>query len=470
MEQTYKSDGNATKMDMQKNSAGSARKFFIKTYGCQMNAYDSSRMSDSLCQNGYEPTDSAENADLILLNTCHIREKADEKLYSDLGRLQKLQRKRSSSAKIPLKIGVLGCVAQAEGEEIIRRAPVVDLVLGPQTYHRLPYVLSQVELGAKIVETDYAVEDKFSRLPLPNRESVRQRGVSAFLTVQEGCDKFCTFCVVPYTRGAETSRSVLQIMQEAERLVESGVRELTLLGQNVNGWHGLGLNGKEWDFSRLLFHMAEKLPNLQRLRYTTSHPRDMNDNLIAAHRDLPILMPYLHLPAQSGSDRILQAMNRQHKADEYRRLIESIRSARPDIAVSGDFIVGFAGEEERDFAATLKLVEDINYAAAYSFKYSPRIGTPGAKLPNQVAEEIKTERLQRLQNLLTAQQTAFLQSKIGVKTEILLEKRGRHAKQMIGRSPWLLPVAVNAEAEIGTMMKVQITKAERNSLLAETAE
>jgi len=450
--------------------AAKARKFFIKTYGCQMNVYDSNRMSDSLSQSGYLPTENAAEADLILLNTCHIREKADEKLYSDLGRLRKMRAEREQAGNAePLKIGVMGCVAQAEGEEIIRRAPAVDLVVGPQTYHRLPQILAQVAGGAKIVDTDYAVEDKFAHLPLPDKQAARARGVSAFLTVQEGCDKFCTFCVVPYTRGAEISRPAAQILREAQRLVQAGVRELTLLGQNVNGWHGLGPNGKEWQFSDLLFYLAKELPGLARLRYTTSHPRDMTEGLIAAHRDLPLLMPYLHLPAQSGSDRILKAMNRQHKAEDYRRLIASIRRVCPDIALSGDFIVGFPGEEEADFAATLQLVADIGYASAYSFKYSPRIGTPGADLPNQVAEEVKTERLSRLQQLLSAQQTAFLNSKIGCETAVLIEKPGRHKGQMMGRSPWLLPVALASAAPVGAVIRARITAAERNSLIAAEA-
>jgi len=448
-----------------------ARKFFIKTYGCQMNVYDSMRMSDNLSNAGYVPTEKAEEADLILLNTCHIREKADEKLYSDLGRLRLLQAERAkNNAAAPIKIGVAGCVAQAEGGEILRRVPAVDLVIGPQTYHRLPQILSQVEMGAKIVETDYALDDKFDHLPLPSAAAVRARGVSAFLTVQEGCDKFCTFCVVPYTRGAEISRPVAQIMREAERLIAGGVKELTLLGQNVNGWHGLGADGTEWDFSRLLFHMAKELPGLQRLRYTTSHPRNMTDSLLAAHRDLTVLMPYLHLPVQSGSDRILKAMNRRHKVDDYRRLIEAVRRVRPDIALSGDFIVGFPGEEEQDFAETMRLVADIGYASAYSFKYSPRAGTPGAILSGQVTESTKTARLQQLQDLLSAQQTAFLHSKIGTVTDILVEKRGRHQGQIIGRSPWLLPVAVQTGAEIGTIIKVKIAAAERNSLIADEAD
>jgi len=445
-------------------TAPAARKFFIKTYGCQMNVYDSARMSDSLSQSGYQPTENVEEADLVLLNTCHIREKADEKLYSDLGRLRRLQAERGSGR--PVKIGVTGCVAQAEGEEILRRAPAVDLVVGPQTYHRLPQILRQVAEGAKIVATDYAAEDKFDHLPLPPAAAARARGVSAFLTVQEGCDKFCTFCVVPYTRGAEMSRPAEQILREARQLVAGGVKELTLLGQNVNGWHGRGETGAEWDFGRLLFYLAKELPELRRLRYTTSHPRDMTDSLLAAHRDLPLLMPYLHLPVQSGSDRILKAMNRRHKADDYRRLVDSVRRARPDIALSGDFIVGFPGEDEQDFAATMQLVADIGYAAAYSFKYSPRAGTPGAVLPGQVAENVKTARLEQLQERLGAQQTAFLHSKIGADTDILLEKPGRHSGQMIGRSPWLVPVAVQTRAAAGTMIKAAVTAAGRNSLIA----
>jgi len=454
--------------DINAQPAPKARKFFIKTYGCQMNVYDSQRISDSLGAGGYAETSIIEDADLILFNTCHIREKADEKLYSDLGRLRALRREREENGNPePLKIGVMGCVAQAEGEEIIRRVPAVDLVVGPQTYHRLPQILEQVALGAKVVETDYAAEDKFEHLPLPPSDKTRARGVSAFLTVQEGCDKFCTFCIVPYTRGAEISRPAEQILREAAKLTASGVRELTLLGQNVNGWHGLSPQGAEWEFSDLLFYLAKELPDLRRLRYTTSHPRDMTDGLIAAHRDLPLLMPYLHLPVQSGSDKILKAMNRHHTVEDYRRVMDAVRKACPDITLSGDFIVGFPGEEEADFAQTMKLAEEIGYSSAYSFKYSPRIGTPGADMPNQVAEEAKTERLARLQTLLSNQQTAFLAGKIGRETEVLIEKPGRHAGQMIGRSPWLLPVAVKTAANTGDIVKVKISAAERNSLLAE---
>jgi tRNA-2-methylthio-N6-dimethylallyladenosine synthase len=334
--------------------AETARKVFIKTYGCQMNVYDSQRMTDALAADGYSATDIIGDADLVLLNTCHIREKAAEKVYSELGRIREMKAERAASDRQML-VGVAGCVAQAEGAEIIRRSPAVDLVIGPQTYHRLPGVLARVRGGEKIVETDYAVEDKFEHLPQPRRAEVIKRGVTAFLTVQEGCDKFCTFCVVPYTRGSEVSRPVAQIVAEAQRLAEAGVREVTLLGQNVNAWHGEGENGEEWGLGRLLFRLAE-IPGLARLRYTTSHPRDMDDDLISAHRDLPELMPYLHLPVQSGSDRILKAMNRRHAAKDYLLLLDRIRAARPDIALSGDFIVGFPGETEADFEATMQLV------------------------------------------------------------------------------------------------------------------
>jgi len=437
------------------------RKVFIKTYGCQMNVYDSQRMSDSLDAEGYIITGTMEDADLALLNTCHIREKAAEKLYSDLGRLRVMRDERGETR---LTIGVTGCIAQAEGEEIIRRAPVVDLVVGPQTYHRLPHILKQVEKGAKIVETDYAVEDKFNHLPLPRKETARHRGVSAFLTVQEGCDKFCTFCVVPYTRGAENSRPVEQIINEAEKLTDAGVAEITLLGQNVNGWHGKGADGREWRLGDLLFRLAD-VKGLRRLRYTTSHPRDMDDTLIAAHRDLPILMPYLHLPVQAGSDRILKAMNRRHSVAGYLRLVERIRKALPDIALSGDFIVGFPGETDTDFVQTLRLVRDVFYASAYSFKYSPRPGTPGTDMADQIDEQKKDERLQHLQTLLGEQQQQFLQAKTGTVTDILVEKPGRHEGQMIGRSPWLVPVAVKTTAPVGAVVNVVIQKAERNSLI-----
>ncbi|MCT6860763.1 tRNA (N6-isopentenyl adenosine(37)-C2)-methylthiotransferase MiaB [Bartonella apis] len=448
-------------MSEAKEKNSNARKVYIKTYGCQMNVYDSERMGDSLDAEGYVATQSPDDADLILLNTCHIREKAAEKLYSDLGRLRVMREERDPSK--PLTIGVTGCVAQAEGEEILRRAPTVDLVVGPQTYHRLPELLRKVHEGKKIVETEYAVEDKFAHLPHHNRQAVKKRGVTAFLTVQEGCDKFCTFCVVPYTRGSEVSRPIGQIINEARELVDAGVKEITLLGQNVNGWHGISQDGSQWRLGNLLYELA-KIDGLKRLRYTTSHPRDMDDSLIAAHGNLEMLMPYLHLPVQSGSDRILKAMNRQHKAADYLKLIERIRKARPDIAFSGDFIVGFPGETDEDFEATMKLVEEVGYSSAYSFKYSPRPGTPGATMKNHVDESVKDERLQRLQTLILDQQHRFLKSKIGERVEVLVEKAGRHDGQMVGRSPWLLPVVVSTNAKIGEIIPVDITEALPNSL------
>lgn len=445
------------------------RKVFIKTYGCQMNVYDSTRMSDALARDGYEPTENMEEADLVLLNTCHIREKAAEKVYSALGRLRDMKQERNREGR-EFMIGVAGCVAQAEGEEILRRAPAVDVVIGPQTYHRLPEALRKAKEGQRIVDTEYALEDKFEHLPIAESKKIRSRGITSFLTVQEGCDKFCTFCVVPYTRGSEVSRPVSQIVEEAQKLVEGGVREITLLGQNVNAWHGVGANGQEWTLGDLLYRLAE-IPGLARLRYTTSHPRDMDDRLIEAHRDLRALMPYLHLPVQAGSDRILKAMNRRHMAAEYLTLVERIRTARADIALSGDFIVGFPGETDQDFEDTLRLVEEVRYAQAFSFKYSTRPGTPGAELKDQVPEEIKAERLQRLQALLLKQQQEFAESCVGKTIELLLEKPGRMPGQLIGRSPWLQSVNVDAkELQIGDIINVRITGTGTNSLFAEIAE
>ncbi|ESZ30679.1 MULTISPECIES: tRNA (N6-isopentenyl adenosine(37)-C2)-methylthiotransferase MiaB [unclassified Mesorhizobium] len=449
-------------------ASASAKKVFVKTYGCQMNVYDSQRMTDALAADGYTATDVIADADLVLLNTCHIREKAAEKVYSELGRIRDMKAERAAVGREML-IGVAGCVAQAEGAEIIRRSPAVDLVIGPQAYHRLPDVLARVRGGEKIVETEYAIEDKFEHLPQPKRAEMIKRGVTAFLTVQEGCDKFCTFCVVPYTRGSEVSRPVAQIVAEAERLADAGVREVTLLGQNVNAWHGKGEDGMEWGLGRLLFRLAE-IPGLARLRYTTSHPRDMDDELIAAHRDLPALMPYLHLPVQSGSDRILKAMNRRHTAKDYLALLERIRAARGDIALSGDFIVGFPGETEADFEATMGLVRQVNYASAFSFKYSPRPGTPGADMPDHVPEAVKDERLQQLQALLLKQQQDFGLGLVGSTIDTLIEKPGRQAGQKVGRSPWLQPVIVDEKAgEIGDIIRVRITKTGYNSLFAELA-
>ena len=444
---------------------GDPKKVFVKTYGCQMNVYDSGRMEDALEQDGYVRTQDMEDADLVLLNTCHIREKAAEKVYSEIGRIRKLKDRRAETNR-PVTIGVTGCVAQAEGSEIIARAPAVGLVAGPQTYHRLADIVRRAERGERVVETEFEIEEKFANLPKATAQQVRSRGVAAFLTVQEGCDKFCTFCVVPYTRGAEVSRSVAQIREEAVSLVEAGVREITLLGQNVNAWHGTGDDGREWGLGELLRDLAG-IPDLQRLRYTTSHPVDMDESLITAHRDLECLMPYLHLPVQAGSDRILKAMNRHHTVNEYLQIIDRMREINPDIAISGDFIVGFPGETDEEFEETIRLVETVNYSSAFSFKYSSRPGTPGADMPNQVPETVKSERLQRLQMLLNQQQEAFNQECVGRKVEILLEKKGRKPGQLIGRSPWLQSVIVEDNlGKPGELVHVEITGAGPNSLTA----
>ncbi|MCX8995785.1 tRNA (N6-isopentenyl adenosine(37)-C2)-methylthiotransferase MiaB [Rhizobiaceae bacterium BDR2-2] len=443
-----------------------SRKVFIKTYGCQMNVYDSTRMSDALARDGYVQTEEIADADLVLLNTCHIREKAAEKVYSELGRLRDMKKERHSDGR-EFMIGVAGCVAQAEGEEILRRAPAVDVVIGPQTYHRLPDALKRARRGDRVVETDYAIEDKFEHLPKMEKAKIRSRGVTSFLTVQEGCDKFCTFCVVPYTRGSEVSRPLAQIVDEALRLVDAGVREITLLGQNVNAWRAAGPDGREWSLGDLLYRLAD-IPGLERLRYTTSHPRDMDDRLIEAHADLRKLMPYLHLPIQSGSDRILKAMNRRHTADDYLRLIERIRAARPDIALSGDFITGFPGETDEDFECTMNVVREVKYAGAFSFKYSSRPGTPGADMKGHIDEDVKAERLERLQALLVSQQAEFNASCVGKTVSLLLEKPGRFDGQLIGRSPWLQSVIVDAKGvEIGDIISVRITGTGPNSLYAD---
>ncbi len=430
-----------------------------------MNVYDSERMADALRPIGFAPAEGPEEADLVILNTCHIREKAAEKVYSELGRLRQLKTARAEAGGRMI-LAVAGCVAQAEGEEIVARAPAVDMVFGPQTYHRLPEMVARLDRAAgtgaadKVVETDFPVDDKFDSLP----EERATGGVAAFLTVQEGCDKFCTFCVVPYTRGAEVSRPVEAVLGEARRLAAAGVREITLLGQNVNAYHGEGSDGREWGLGRLARALAE-IDGLERIRYTTSHPRDMDDELIAAHREVPELMPYLHLPVQSGSDRILAAMNRRHTADDYRRIVERLRAARPDIALTSDFIVGFPGESDRDFADTLKLVTEVGYAGAFSFKYSPRPGTPAAGLGEQVAEPVKDERLQALQQLLTEQQAAFDRSMIGRRLPVLVEKPGRKPGQLVGRSPYLQPVHIDADAElIGRMVTCDIHDQRRFSL------
>ncbi len=436
------------------------KKLYVKTYGCQMNVYDSERMAEALGAQGYEQVDSPEAADMILLNTCHIREKAAEKVYSELGRFKPLR-----EAKPDLKIGVAGCVAQAEGEEIMRRQPMVDLVVGPQTYHRLPAMMDALGRGEKALDTDFPEEDKFAHLPKGRKA---RRGPTAFLTVQEGCDKFCSFCVVPYTRGAEVSRPAERLLREARDLVERGVREITLLGQNVNAYHGEGPDGAEWGLARLIRTMAE-IDGLDRIRFTTSHPNDMDDDLIAAHGDCGKLMPYLHLPVQAGSDRILKAMNRKHTAEGYIRLIERIRAARPDLALSGDFIVGFPGETEADFQATLDLVEEVGYASAYSFKYSPRPGTPAAER-EQVDPSEADERLQRLQTLLNRQQRAAQEAMVDRTVSVLFEKAGRMPGQLVGKSEYLHAVHVQGDESLaGQIAPVQVVESRPNSLAGRLA-
>ena len=440
------------------------KKLYIKTYGCQMNVYDSERMADVLSPLGYEMTEVSDDADVMILNTCHIREKAAEKVYSELGRIRKIKQQRSENGKATI-IGVAGCVAQAEGEEMLARAPIVDLLVGPQAYHRLPELIRKIEEGERgLLEVDFPADDKFEKIPAAKSAQIIARGPTAFVTVQEGCDKFCTFCVVPYTRGSEFSRPVDKIVAETTRLCASGVKEITLLGQNVNAYHGLGPDGASWSLGRLLYALAE-VPGLERLRYTTSHPLDMDDVLIAAHGDLPELMPYLHLPVQSGSDKILAAMNRKHTTAIYYDVIKRIRDARPDIALSSDFIVGFPGESDADFAATMQLVRDMEYSQAFSFKYSPRPGTPAADMEPQVEEQVKSERLSELQVLLRQQQHTFNHNCMGRKLPILFTGKGRNPGQLVGRSPYLQPVHADGPEEfIGSIQNVDITQVGTNSL------
>ncbi|AWU94911.1 tRNA (N6-isopentenyl adenosine(37)-C2)-methylthiotransferase MiaB [Azospirillum ramasamyi] len=437
------------------------KKLFIKTWGCQMNVYDSARMADVLAPLGYQPVDEPDGADMVILNTCHIREKAAEKVFSELGRLRQLKDRKAEAEEGRMILAVAGCVAQAEGEEIVARAPFVDMVFGPQTYHTLPEMVAKASRAAgSVLNTDFPAESKFDFLP----EEAGSQGVSAFLAVQEGCDKFCTFCVVPYTRGAEFSRPAGQILAEAKRLVAGGTREINLLGQNVNAWHGDGPDGATWGLGRLIRELAE-IDGLERIRYTTSHPRDMADDLIRAHAEVPQLMPYLHLPVQAGSDRILAAMNRKHTADDYRRLVDRLRTAKPDLAMSGDFIVGFPGESDADFAATLKLVTDIGYAQAYSFKYSPRPGTPASVDGAQVPEEVKEARLAALHQLLNAQQVAFNHSFVGRSVPVLFDRVGRRDGQLLGRSPWMQSVHAEAnERLLGRIVEVRVDAALANSL------
>ena len=434
------------------------KKLFVKTYGCQMNVYDSERMVEALGRSGYVETGTPDDADMILLNTCHIREKAAEKIYSELGRFKPLK-----DEKPDLKIGVAGCVAQAEGEEIMRRQPMVDLVVGPQSYHNLAALEAQAGQGSKAIDIEFPPEDKFE--VLKERPKTR-RAPAAFLTVQEGCDKFCAFCVVPYTRGAEVSRPAARILREAQELVERGVREITLLGQNVNAYHGEGVAGGRWSLARLIWALDE-IDGLERIRFTTSHPNDMSDALIEAHADCKKLMPYLHLPVQSGSDKILKRMNRAHTAESYLRVIEKLRKARPDILLSGDFIVGFPEETEEDFQATMDLVRAVEYGQAYSFKYSTRPGTPAAERP-QVEEAVKTERLHRLQDLLWSQQRGLQKRMVGREVSVLFEKEGRDAGQMVGKSEHLHAVHAYApDVEIGELRQVRIVESLTNSLTGE---
>jgi tRNA-2-methylthio-N6-dimethylallyladenosine synthase len=455
-------------------SDGQRKRVFIRTYGCQMNVYDSDRMADVLRPLGYALSDSPAEADLVVLNTCHIREHASEKVYSELGRLRDEKQLRRAEGR-DLTIAVAGCVAQAEGEEIVRRQPAVDIVVGPQAYHRLPQLLAEAERkaailragkrlpGAGVLDTDFPAESKFDHLPSPQGV----RAGSAFLSIQEGCDKFCTFCVVPYTRGAEYSRPASAVLAEARQLVEAGAIEITLLGQNVNAYHGEAADGSTWSLARLIRALAE-IDGVARIRYTTSHPRDMDDELIAVHGEVPQLMPYLHLPVQSGSDRILEAMNRRHGRDLFLRLIERLRERRPDLALSTDFIVGFPGESDADFDDTMRLVEEVGFASAFSFKYSRRPGTPGCAMPHQMPENVKAARLAALQALLGRQARDFNLSKVGATVPVLFAEPGRRTGQIIGKTPWLQSVYAEGTARlIGRIVETRLTEGHANSLAGE---
>jgi tRNA-2-methylthio-N6-dimethylallyladenosine synthase len=444
-------------------SATRRKRLHVITWGCQMNVYDSARMADVLAPLGYVPVDAPDGADMVILNTCHIRDKAAEKVFSELGRLRRLKEARAAEGG-RMVLAVAGCVAQAEGAEILARAPFVDIVLGPQTYHRLPELVARAaRAGGAVIDTDFPAEAKFDFLP----EAAAPQGVCAFLTIQEGCDRFCSFCVVPYTRGAEQSRPAAAVIAEARRLIAQGAREITLLGQNVNAWHGEAPDGGgTWGLGRLIRELAEH-PGLLRLRYATSHPRDMTDELIAAHRDVPTLMPFLHLPVQSGSDRVLAAMNRKHTAADYLRIGEKLRAARPELALSSDFIVGHPGETDADFADTLQLVRDVGFAQAYSFCYSPRPGTPAAGAPHQVPDAAKRQRLAELQALLREQQARFNAGCVGLTMPVLFTGPGRHPGQIVGRSSFLQPVHLSGSATlIGSESEVRIVAALPNSLSA----
>ena len=450
-------------------SAPNKRKLFVKSYGCQMNVYDASRMADVLAPEGYDETNSPDEADLVILNTCHIRERASEKIFSELGKFRDIKLERQARGKDTM-IAVAGCVAQAEGKEILRRQKAVDLVVGPQNYHRLPDLLHKARITGRVVDTEFPLEDKFDFLNKPSAEKTRSRGVTSFLTIQEGCDKFCTFCVVPYTRGAEVSRSAAKILSEARDLAAAGVCELTLLGQNVNAYHGEGLNGNVWPFERLAEEIS-KIEGIQRIRYSTSHPRDMTEGLIKAHRDLPALMPSLHLPVQSGSDRILTAMNRDHSRARYLDIIGALRHSRPDIALTSDFIIGFPGESDEDFVDTLDLIKQVQFSAAYSFKYSPRPGTPAAAMVDQIPANVMSERLSVLQVLVETQRQAFHHAAVGQRLEVLFEKPGRKAGQIGGKSPYLHGVHIEGPIDLlGQVRSVEIVASSGTSLEGQLKE
>jgi tRNA-2-methylthio-N6-dimethylallyladenosine synthase len=436
---------------------------FIKSFGCQMNVYDAERMGDLAAKAGYCDATGVEDADLVVLNTCHIRERASEKIYSELGKLRELKEERGREGR-RMTLVVAGCVAQAEGAEILRRQPAVDVVVGPQSYHRLPELLREARVRPGIVDTEFPAEDKFSRLPAPQADAIRRRGVTAFVTVQEGCDKFCSFCVVPYTRGAEASRPLADVLDEVTRLADAGVREVTLLGQNVNAYHGLGARGQAIGLADLI-RAAASVPGIGRVRYMTSHPSDMSDDLIEAHRDVPALAPYLHLPVQSGSDAVLKSMNRRHCVADYLGVVARVRAARPDIAFSSDFIVGYPGETDADFDQTLALVCAVGFASSYAFKYSPRPGTPAAEMSDQVDEATKARRLATLQDLVEDQRQAFNLASVGQRLEVLFEKPGRNEGQLIGRSPTMQSVfAEGPQSLIGELMEVEIVGVEPRSL------
>jgi len=439
------------------------RRVFIKSFGCQMNVYDAERMADIAAEEGYREAHAVEDADVIVLNTCHIRERASEKIYSELGKLRELKDERRRRGRRTTLV-VAGCVAQAEGAEILRRQPAVDVVVGPQSYHRLPELVREARLRPGVVAADFPAEDKFAHLPISTPGAIRRRGVAAFVTVQEGCDKFCSFCVVPYTRGAEASRPVRAVVDEIARLAGAGVREVTLLGQNVNAYHGLSEDGRGVGLAGLI-RAAAAVPGITRVRYTTSHPGDMSEDLIAAHRDVPALAPFLHLPVQSGSDRLLKAMNRRHRVADYLDIVARVRAARPDIAFSSDFIVGYPGETDADFEATLALVRAVAFASAYAFKYSARPGTPAAEAPGQIDAATKAQRLARLQVLIEAQLQAFNRATVGRRFEVLFEKPGRREGQVIGRSPYMQAVfADGPRSLIGVMAEVEIIGLEPHSL------